>query len=91
MSTLWYHDHRVDFTSQNTYKGLVGFHCLFSEVGSNTGDTGDETTGFRLPSFPSFDIPLAFADKIFDPDTASWCSTCSTWMASWVISSWSTA
>jgi len=67
MSTLWYHDHRVDFTSQNTYKGLFGFHCLFSEVGSNSGDTGDETTGFHLPSFPQFDIPLAFADKIYDP------------------------
>jgi len=62
LSTLWYHDHRVDFTSQNTYKGLVGFYCLF-----NNFDTGDEGTGFHLPSFPQFDIPLAFADKIFDP------------------------
>src|SRR4029078_4207272 len=24
LSTLWYHDHRVDFTSQNVYKGLAG-------------------------------------------------------------------
>lgn len=71
MSTLWYHDHRVDFTSQNTYKGLFGFHCLFSEVGSNSGDTGDETTGFHLPSFPQFDIPLAFADKIYDPQSGN--------------------
>jgi FtsP/CotA-like multicopper oxidase with cupredoxin domain len=65
LSTLWYHDHRVDFTSQNTYKGLFGFYCLF-----NDHDTGDETTGFHLPSFPQFDIPLAFSDKIFDPSTA---------------------
>jgi FtsP/CotA-like multicopper oxidase with cupredoxin domain len=65
LSTLWYHDHRVDFTSQNTYKGLVGFYCLFNQF-----DTGDETTGFHLPSFPQFDIPLAFADKIFDPSSA---------------------
>ena len=64
LSTLWYHDHRVDFTSQNTYKGLVGFYCLFNEF-----DTGDETTGFHLPSFPQFDIPLAFADKVYDPTT----------------------
>jgi FtsP/CotA-like multicopper oxidase with cupredoxin domain len=69
LSTLWYHDHRVDFTSQNTYKGLFGFHLLFSEVGSTSGDTGNETTGFRLPSFPQFDIPLAFNDKVFDPDS----------------------
>jgi FtsP/CotA-like multicopper oxidase with cupredoxin domain len=65
MSTLWYHDHRVDFTSQNTYKGLVGYHLLFNQF-----DTGDENTGFHLPSFfpfPSFDIPLVFADKVYDP------------------------
>ena len=24
LSTLWYHDHRIDFTAQNTYKGLFG-------------------------------------------------------------------
>jgi FtsP/CotA-like multicopper oxidase with cupredoxin domain len=71
LATLWYHDHRVDFTSQNTYKGLVGFYCLF-----NNQDTGDEGTGFHLPSFTgssdtsqNFDIPLMFNDKVFDPTT----------------------
>jgi FtsP/CotA-like multicopper oxidase with cupredoxin domain len=63
LSTLWYHDHRVDFTSQNTYKGLVGFYLMFNQF-----DTGDETTGFHLPSFPQFDVPLAFADKVYDPE-----------------------
>jgi FtsP/CotA-like multicopper oxidase with cupredoxin domain len=62
LSTLWYHDHRVDFTSQNVYKGLAGFYCLFNNL-----DTGNETTGFHLPSFPQFDIPLLFADRVFDP------------------------
>ena len=61
---LWYHDHRVDFTSQNTYKGLFGFYCLFNQF-----DTGSDQTGFRLPSFPDHDIPLAFNDKVFDPQT----------------------
>lgn len=42
LSTLWYHDHRVSFTSQNVYKGLAGFHILF-----NSFDTGNETSGFR--------------------------------------------
>jgi FtsP/CotA-like multicopper oxidase with cupredoxin domain len=64
LSTLWYHDHRVDFTSQNTYKGLLGYYLLF-----NDHDTGDETTGFRLPSYPDFDVPLVFADKVYDPTT----------------------
>ncbi|HEV3456802.1 MAG TPA: multicopper oxidase domain-containing protein [Thermoanaerobaculia bacterium] len=62
LSTLWYHDHRVDFTSQNTYKGLVGYYLLFNQF-----DTGDEHTGFHLPSFPQFDVPLVFADKVYDP------------------------
>ena len=35
-----------------------------------TIDTGDETTGFRLPSFPEFDVPMTFADKVFDPRAA---------------------
>src|SRR5262249_36149424 len=61
--TLWYHDHRVDFTSQNTYKGLLGFFLLFNQF-----DTGDETTGFHLPGFvQGFDIPLVLADKVYKP------------------------
>ena len=64
MSTLWYHDHRVDFTAQNVYKGLAGFYLLFNQF-----DTGDEATGFHLPSFPAFDMPMIFADKCFDRRT----------------------
>jgi len=64
LGTLWYHDHRVDFTSQNTYKGLFGFYCLFNQL-----DTGNENTGFHLPSFPQFDIPLVFSDKVYDPES----------------------
>jgi FtsP/CotA-like multicopper oxidase with cupredoxin domain len=60
----WYHDHRVDHTAENTYKGLVGFHFIFNDF-----DTGDENTGFHLPSFPQFDIPLGLADRLFDPTT----------------------
>ena len=63
-STLWYHDHRASFTAQNNYKGLSGFHLLF-----NQNDSGDETSGFRLPSFPAYDIPMMFTDRCFDPTT----------------------
>jgi len=63
LSFLWFHDHRVNFTSQNTYKGLVGMCLFFNEF-----DTGDEHAGFHLPSFPEFDIPMAFSDKVFDDD-----------------------
>jgi FtsP/CotA-like multicopper oxidase with cupredoxin domain len=64
MSSLWYHDHRADFTSQNVYKGLAGMYQLF-----NDWDTGDETTGFRLPSFPDHDVYVMFNDKVIDPTT----------------------
>jgi FtsP/CotA-like multicopper oxidase with cupredoxin domain len=71
MHTLWYHDHRIDHTAENTYKGLAGAYILFNER-----DTGDENTGFRLPSFgdgqhplTSFDIYMVFNDKHFDNQT----------------------
>jgi FtsP/CotA-like multicopper oxidase with cupredoxin domain len=62
-STLWFHDHRFDFTAANVYKGLASFYTLFSDdIGL---DTGDESTGLRLPS-GEYDIPLLFGDKVFD-------------------------
>jgi FtsP/CotA-like multicopper oxidase with cupredoxin domain len=71
MHTLWYHDHRIDHTAENTYKGLAGTYILFNEF-----DTGDENTGFRLPSFgdgqnplTNFDIYMVFNDKVFDNET----------------------
>jgi FtsP/CotA-like multicopper oxidase with cupredoxin domain len=64
LSGLWYHDHLVDHTAENVYKGLAGQHLMFSDF-----DTGDESTGLHLPSFPQFDIPMIFTDKVFAPDT----------------------
>jgi FtsP/CotA-like multicopper oxidase with cupredoxin domain len=62
-STLWFHDHRFDFTAQNVYKGLASFYTLFSDdIGL---DTGNEATGLGLPS-GDYDIPLLFTDKVFD-------------------------
>lgn len=63
LTTLWYHDHRVDHTAENVYKGLAGMHIPFNDY-----DTGDETTGFRLPSFPDYDIPLVLNDKLFSEE-----------------------
>lgn len=66
LGTLWYHDHRLDFTSQNVYRGLAGFFLLFDEI-----DSGDETdpnpAALRLPS-GEYDIPLMFTDRLFDED-----------------------
>ena len=64
LGTLWYHDHREAHTAENVYKGLAGFHIVFNEY-----DTGNESTGFRLPSYPAYDIPIIFTDLAIDPIT----------------------
>lgn len=66
LGTLWYHDHRIDFTAPNVYKGLSGFYLLFDEVDSgNERDTNSKA--LRLPSgVGEFDIPLVLQDKQFD-------------------------
>jgi FtsP/CotA-like multicopper oxidase with cupredoxin domain len=68
LSTLWYHDHRIDHTAENVYKGMAGFHLMFNQY-----DTGNETTGFRLPSYPQYDIPIMLADKLLDSSTGKLC------------------
>jgi FtsP/CotA-like multicopper oxidase with cupredoxin domain len=68
LGSLWYHDHRKDHTAENTYKGMAGFQVNFNQF-----DTGDEGTGFRLPSFPQYDVPLLLADKLVDPGTGLLC------------------
>jgi FtsP/CotA-like multicopper oxidase with cupredoxin domain len=60
MGTHFYHAHRPDFTSAQVYKGQTGFFRAFDYL-----DTGNETTGLRLPS-GEFDVPLLFTDKRFD-------------------------
>lgn len=62
-SSLWFHDHRMDFTSTNVYKGIAGLYSLFSK--DINLDTDDEKTGLRLPS-GKYDIPLVIGDKTFD-------------------------
>ena len=64
---LWYHDHRADFTSQNTYKGLVGSFLIYDHLDSND-ERSKDPAAFRLPS-GRFDVPLVVADKQFDPMT----------------------
>lgn len=64
---LWYHDHRPDFTSQNVYKGLAGSFLVYDELDSNS-EHDPNPAAFRLPS-RRFDVPLAVADKQFDPLT----------------------
>lgn len=64
MTTLWYHDHRLDFTATNVYAGHSGMYLLFDEKDSD--NENDPNPGaFRLPS-GEFDIPLILHDVQFD-------------------------
>ena len=74
LGTLWYHDHKLDFTSQNVYAGLAGMNSIYDALGiyadPNMGDYGDETKGWRLPCGDNFefDVGLVFHDRQFDPN-----------------------
>jgi FtsP/CotA-like multicopper oxidase with cupredoxin domain len=65
LGTLWFHDHTMDSTAPNVYKGLAGFYLLFDDL-----DSGNENdlnpNALRLPS-GNYDIPLVIQDKRFDP------------------------
>ena len=79
MSTLWFHDHRIDFTAPNVYKGMVAMMNVYSGV-----DRGREGMGCHyadpanninlcLPSGTSldwgnrdYDVNLSVADKAWD-------------------------
>jgi FtsP/CotA-like multicopper oxidase with cupredoxin domain len=71
---FWFHDHRMDHTGSNVYKGMVGLYPIYDP--KNGMDMGDETQGLRLPgvrtnnsdgSFDvAYDIPLAFSDFRLD-------------------------
>jgi len=78
-SFFWFHDHRMDHTGANVYKGMVGLFPIYDPkpMGSLGGtDMGDERQGLRLPgvrtdnpdgSFDvAYDVPLAFFDARLD-------------------------
>ncbi len=75
LSSLWFHDHHLDFTAQNVYKGMFGCYDLFDDL-----DTGVPGSGLNLPC-GEFDVPIS-STTFCSITTASWSSTCSTWMAS---------
>ncbi len=63
LTTLFIHDHMPDFTAPNLYKGLFMMVRMFDNQ-----DTGNEQTGWKLPS-GDYDVPLLFQDKEIVGDT----------------------
>jgi FtsP/CotA-like multicopper oxidase with cupredoxin domain len=78
-SFFWFHDHRMDHTGANVYKGMVGLYPIYDPT--NNLDMGDETQGFRLPGVRTnnsdgsfdvdYDIPLVFFDCRLDDGVTS--------------------
>ena len=66
LGTLWFHDHTLDSTAANVYKGLAAFYLLFDKIDS--GDENDPNPeALRLPS-GEYDIPIVVQDKRFAPN-----------------------
>ena len=56
-ATLWYHDHRMDFTGPAVYRGLAGFHIV--------RDADEDAV--PLPRGER-ELPLMITDRAFDAD-----------------------
>jgi len=78
MSTHWFHDHMLDFTAQNVYKGNAAMMNYYSAL-----DRGNEAVNdgvnLRLPSGTAlpwgnrdYDVNLVVADKAWDKDGQLW-------------------
>lgn len=72
MSTHWFHDHMLDFTAQNVYKGNAAMMNYYSAL--DRGNEGlDDGVNLRLPSGTAldwgnrdYDVNLVIADKAWD-------------------------
>jgi len=58
-ATLWYHDHRMDFSAPQVWRGLAGFFLV----------SDDEEEALPLPKGDR-DIPLMICDRAFHEDGA---------------------
>ncbi|MBT5558752.1 MAG: hypothetical protein HOJ88_02570, partial [Proteobacteria bacterium] len=78
MSTHWFHDHMLDYTAQNVFKGDAAMMNYYSGK-----DRGNESVhdGVNL-AFPSgdalpwgnrdYDVNLVLSDKAFDSEGQLW-------------------
>ncbi|MEM5786110.1 MAG: hypothetical protein AAGU11_02255, partial [Syntrophobacteraceae bacterium] len=78
MSTHWFHDHMLDFTAQNVYKGNAAMMNYYSALDRGKEDLEDGIN-LRLPSGTAlawgnrdYDINLLVADKAWDQQGQLW-------------------
>jgi FtsP/CotA-like multicopper oxidase with cupredoxin domain len=78
MSTHWFHDHMLDFTAQNVYKGNVAMMNYYSAL-DRGNEAIDDGVNLRLPSGSAldwgnrdYDINLVLAEKAWDSEGQLW-------------------
>ena len=78
MSTHWFHDHMLDFTAQNVYKGNVAMMNYYSAL-DRGNEAIDDGVNLRLPSGSAldwgnrdYDVNLMLAEKAWDSEGQLW-------------------
>ena len=78
MSTHWFHDHMLDFTAQNVYKGNAAMMNYYSSI-DRGNEAIDDGINLRLPSGSAldwgnrdYDVNLVVADKAWDRQGQLW-------------------
>ena len=78
MSTHWFHDHMLDFTAQNVYKGNAAMMNYYSAI-DRGNEALDDGVNLRLPSGSSldwgnrdYDVNLLLAEKAWDSEGQLW-------------------
>ncbi|HXE94889.1 MAG TPA: multicopper oxidase domain-containing protein, partial [Dongiaceae bacterium] len=78
MSTHWFHDHMLDFTAQNVYKGNAAMMNFYSAL-DRGNEAVDDGVNLRLPSGTAlpwgnrdYDVNLLVADKAWDKEGQLW-------------------
>ena len=74
MSTHWFHDHMLDFTAQNVYKGNAAMMNYYSAI-DRGNEAIDDGVNLRFPSGTAlhwgnrdYDVNLLIAGKAWDSD-----------------------
>ncbi len=78
MSTHWFHDHMLDYTAQNVYKGNAVMMNYYSAIDRGKEDH-DDGVNLRFPSGTAlpwgnrdYDVNLVIADKAWDQSGQLW-------------------
>jgi FtsP/CotA-like multicopper oxidase with cupredoxin domain len=78
MSTHWFHDHMLDFTAQNVYKGNAVMFNYYSAL-DRGNEAHEDGVNLRLPSGSAlswgnrdYDVNLVVADKAWDSTGQLW-------------------